>query len=641
MIVKNEAKVILRLLQSVAPWVDDYVICDTGSTDNTPQLITEFFEQKHIPGLIFHEPFIHFEHNRNVALRRAVEVSRSNYLLLVDADMELIVRPNCSILRELGDHDYYQLVQGSNSFRYLNTRIIRRDAGFTYHGVTHEYMDVPTGASLGYIHSKDVFVHDIGDGGSKGNKLQRDIRLLEEGLEREPDNVRYHFYLANTYREAGKMEQAIAMYKRRIQLGGWEEEIFMSYYSLGKCYSHMGREDEAVAAWLNAYQAHPRRLESLYELTRHYRCRSKHHLAAMCYEQARRSQQSHSCNPEQFLFAELDVYRYLFDVERLISGYYIGGGENVDQLLINILTHGHAHDIANALSNAKFYKYVPPGQITSIDFQTSGGLRSSSISFIPHQGGFLCNQRTVNYHITPDGSYQDLTQPDNVLRQVVTQNWRVLLSSSFEVLHREQLSTDLQDETLYYVGIEDIKLFRHGENVHFIGTQYDAHKRRLGIATGTYEEKILCPRQVVPFWNPEFTCEKNWVFVEVAGALKIIYKWHPLWVLNLNGEKEREIDTPTFLQHARGSTCGAQHGNEWYFVVHFVSHESPRHYYHMVIVLNQALHLVRHSRFFSFEGAPIEFCLGLLVDDTSCVFGYSTWDRTSRIKRVSKNHLFC
>ena len=69
MIVKNESKVILRALQSVLAIVDCYCICDTGSTDNTIEIIEQFFREKNIPGKIIHEPFKDFAHNRNVALK--------------------------------------------------------------------------------------------------------------------------------------------------------------------------------------------------------------------------------------------------------------------------------------------------------------------------------------------------------------------------------------------------------------------------------------------------------------------------------------------------------------------------------------------------------------------------------------------
>ena len=71
MIVKNESKVILRLLSSVRQIIDTYCICDTGSTDNTVELIQNYFNQYNIQGKIISEPFQNFAFNRNVAFNHA------------------------------------------------------------------------------------------------------------------------------------------------------------------------------------------------------------------------------------------------------------------------------------------------------------------------------------------------------------------------------------------------------------------------------------------------------------------------------------------------------------------------------------------------------------------------------------------
>ena len=83
MIVKNESKIITRLLDSVISIIDFYCICDTGSTDNTCEIITEYFKNKNdeminekiITGKIIHEPFINFEYNRNFALDSCLNMS--------------------------------------------------------------------------------------------------------------------------------------------------------------------------------------------------------------------------------------------------------------------------------------------------------------------------------------------------------------------------------------------------------------------------------------------------------------------------------------------------------------------------------------------------------------------------------------
>ena len=91
MIVKNESKIITRLLTTVLPIIDTYCICDTGSTDMTKEIIKEFFDMRCIEGKIIEEPFKNFGHNRTVALNAAKDMA--DYLLFLDADMKLVIDP--------------------------------------------------------------------------------------------------------------------------------------------------------------------------------------------------------------------------------------------------------------------------------------------------------------------------------------------------------------------------------------------------------------------------------------------------------------------------------------------------------------------------------------------------------------------
>ena len=89
MIVKNESKIITRLFDSVLNIIDSYLICDTGSTDNTPSVINQYFQSRGIPGKVIVEPFKNFEYNRTFALNACQGQANIDYILLLDADMIL------------------------------------------------------------------------------------------------------------------------------------------------------------------------------------------------------------------------------------------------------------------------------------------------------------------------------------------------------------------------------------------------------------------------------------------------------------------------------------------------------------------------------------------------------------------------
>ena len=319
MIVKNESKIILRLLETVLPIIDTYCICDTGSTDMTKELIKEFFDIRCIEGKIIEEPFKNFGHNRTVALNAAKHMA--DYLLFLDADMKLEIR-TIDILqfKRMLINDAYYVVQGCTEFYNENIRIIRNDPSYHYWGVTHEYIELPDNAVIENI-SKDVlFITDLGDGGCKENKFKRDIELLIKGLEMNPNNPRYLFYLANSYRDSNEYEKAIEIYTKRIQVGGWLQETWYSYYSIGNSYMKLNCHEKAVFYWLEAYQIMPTRIENLYKIVNYYRRTNRYALALMFYEIADNVRLKNP--PIKHLFLENDVYEHKLDYEIFILGYY-------------------------------------------------------------------------------------------------------------------------------------------------------------------------------------------------------------------------------------------------------------------------------------------------------------------------------
>jgi hypothetical protein len=267
MIVKNESKIIKRMFDSVINVIDTYCICDTGSTDNTVEIITNYFKEKNIDGKIVHEEFKNFCYNRNFALDSANGMS--DYILLLDADMILEIGDfnKCNLIT----FDEYNILQGSEYYHYYNKRIIKNNGLYKYYGVTHEYITCSKPASTLNLNKDVLFINDIGDGGSKQNKFLRDIELLKQGIIDEPNNSRYYFYLGNSYFDSNQNVDAINSYKQLININeAWTQEKYIACIRIYEAYHRTGQEELGVHYLILSTKFDKDRIEGIYRLVKYY-----------------------------------------------------------------------------------------------------------------------------------------------------------------------------------------------------------------------------------------------------------------------------------------------------------------------------------------------------------------------------------
>jgi glycosyltransferase involved in cell wall biosynthesis len=655
MIVKNESKVILRLLKSVLPMIDGYCICDTGSTDNTIEIIEQFFQENNIKGKIIREPFRDFGYNRSFAVKACHDIPGMDYLLLLDADMvltgEALKPENIYSFKTSLDKDCYTICQGTPGYYYKNVRIMRNYKEYLYWGVTHEYVNTPDGTSYDAVPNNTLFINDIGDGGAKLDKFERDIKLLTKGLEENPNNDRYTFYLANSYRDAGYVDKAIETFRKRIELGGWIEEIWHSHYSIGNCYKTLGEMEKAICAWVDAFQAHPKRIESLYEIVKYYRELGKNQAAYMYFISADESNKLYGPSND-YLFLQKDVYDYKLDYELTIIGYYVNyRGISLTQASMNVLTYPHLpEDIAKSvLSNYKFYTkklvdYQTPFkqeflQTATDSFDIPSDFVKSTPSIVRRGNHLIVNVRYVNYRIDENGNY--VNKPNIITRNVIS----VLDISGpiWKVVQEFELKYDKTNDG-HYVGLEDIRLFVDGNRI-----LYNAN-RGLPDGTMTVEHgKIKLDTQDVQYnYHPKApthqSLEKNWVLAPGMNEPTFIYHWNPeITVCNLVTNQLsifKRTACPFFFKFLRGSTNAVVIKDELWFICHAVSYEDRRYYYHVVVVLDNNYNLKRWTPFFTFEGEKVEYTLGFvyLEESDQLLIGYSVYDRSCKYIQMSRSY---
>lgn len=326
MIVKDEAAVIERCLDSVRPLVDYVLIEDTGSSDGTQEIIRAYLRRHGIPGEVIEETWRDFAHNRSHVMARLRERVSIDYALIMDADDRLVIEDGfdaAAFKAGLGA-DLYHVWIRLGSTRYHRPQICSNRREFRFRGVVHEYLESPPeGVS---VETANGFYIAAGVEGARSNdpdKYRKDALALERALANETDaflRTRYTFYLAQSWRDCGENEKSVAAYLDRAEQGGWPEEIFVSLYNAGKLQETLGKPIETVVATLlRASDVVPGRAEALHAASRACRVAGRNQLG---YEIAQRGLDL--AEPESGLFIEAWVYQYGLRDEYAINGYWSG-----------------------------------------------------------------------------------------------------------------------------------------------------------------------------------------------------------------------------------------------------------------------------------------------------------------------------
>lgn len=314
MIVKNEAPVIGRCLASVKPWIDHWVIVDTGSSDGTQDAVRSFMRD--VPGSLHERPWRDFSHNRNEALELAR--STADYLLFIDAD-ETLATPQGFAWPDL-DGDAYRFDCEYAQLRYQRNALVAMRLPWRWCGVLHEYLDSSDPHVWGTVPGPKILVNHDGARARDPQTYLRDIEVLERALAAEPANCRYVFYLAQSLRDAGKLVPARERYLQRSTMGGWEEERWCAQFRAAQLHELVGAAPEQVReGYLGAYQARPTRAEPLYELARYHRERGEFALAHLFAQQAMALPE-----PADTLFVDTTVYGWRALDELVVASYYTG-----------------------------------------------------------------------------------------------------------------------------------------------------------------------------------------------------------------------------------------------------------------------------------------------------------------------------
>jgi glycosyltransferase involved in cell wall biosynthesis len=636
MIVRNEAANIERCLASVVDHVGCWIVGDTGSADDTPARVQSFFGSRNMPGELHRFPFDNFEQARNEALGRArASALEFDYLLLTDADMELRVR--AADFRDRLTADSYRVLQNTGSLSYWNTRLLRRDVTACYRGATHEYLDVK-----GQIQPlTDIWFFDHASGANRVDKYTRDIGLLQREIEHDPDNVRSWFYLANSFRDAGRDAEAAQAYANRIGMGGWDEEVWAARWQRARCLQRLGDEAAFVHEALAAFDSRPWRIEPLYDVVRHYRMKGRNEIAAVLCEPLLTAPRP----TDDLLFVEDRVYETGLLEEYSIVAYHTRDADRIERgrASCDLLAFGRGvNEEARQLArrNSFFYarplqKLLPSFEPREMLFRAPAPFRPTNPSILRWEDGFRMIQRCVNYRLV-EGRY--LT-PDKA--PVTTRNFLVELDAELRMVGdgREILGPADWPVPRFgqVLGFEDCRLLARGNELWCSATVRELTDEgwceivlaRIDIQGEECRLSDWCVLRP----EGERRTEKNWMPLIGSAQPRFIRSLDPTHIVDAQAHTLSTLTPGLAVDHLRGGSQAVSFDGGWLAIAHDVALiDDRRHYAHRFVWLDAEHRLRAISPGFRFFGVePVEYAAGLAwhPDGERLIVSFGVADRES------------
>ena len=328
MIVKDEAQVITRALDSVRSFVDHIFICDTGSADLTKDIIELYLTENKLSGKVVSTQWKDFGHNRTECFDLAKDYfPDSDYLMTLDAD-EIIVPWNKVPLDNKhvdalpvleGDTLYVKTCYGP--MEYSRATLFKASLPWKWVGVIHEYATCEEATHANTIANICNLPSTDGARSKNPDKYIDDAKLIEKDLERDPENSRSWFYLAQSYGDAHKPELAVSAIENAIKYTTWGEEKFDALLKKAHYKRQAGVPfSEVVGDYLCAYQQCPHRVEPLYYIISHYRAIGDYETASLFLQKAL----SIPYPTHDLLFVESSIYHWRLQDEASLVYYYTG-----------------------------------------------------------------------------------------------------------------------------------------------------------------------------------------------------------------------------------------------------------------------------------------------------------------------------
>ena len=266
MIVKNEDQVLARCLNSVKELVDEIIIIDTGSTDNTKEIAKEFTEK------VFDFNWIdNFSSARNYSFSKAT----MDYILWLDADDIIIPEEQIKFkfLKENLNPSVDVVMMKYNvgfdendniTLSYFRERLVKRINSYCWKEPVHEFLEL-----WGNINNADVCITHKKE---KASEPGRNIKIYENILSSGNDlSSRGMYYYARELSSYGKYDKAIEYFNKFLDnKQGWVEDNIGACYNLSLCYNNINDKKNVLRSLLRSFEYEIPRAEICCELGYYY-----------------------------------------------------------------------------------------------------------------------------------------------------------------------------------------------------------------------------------------------------------------------------------------------------------------------------------------------------------------------------------
>jgi hypothetical protein len=273
--VKNAGPQFKNMLINNLLYIDQWTILDTGSTDETIEIIKEVLVGKK-KGILYEEPFINFKDSRNRLLDLAG--TKCKYTIMLD-DTYCLKNDLRSFLKEVRSDqfaDSFTLFIRSDDTEYGSNRILKSDRNLRYINKIHEVITDKNNVNVVVPIDQSYILDERFDYMEKRTMERKylDLKLLYEELEEDPNNSRTHYYLAQTYNLLEDYENCFKWFKARVEHPnpGFIQEKYDAAFEMARCANFKLNKpwEECEKYYLQAYELDKSRPESLYFIGIHY-----------------------------------------------------------------------------------------------------------------------------------------------------------------------------------------------------------------------------------------------------------------------------------------------------------------------------------------------------------------------------------